>query len=72
VIWLSDRPEGGSILGYVWVPRYRTSTMLIILEERLNTLQAWGEGWCNTPCYGSPDHLLIIFIKFLIMHQVPW
>jgi hypothetical protein len=30
-----------------------------------------GQGY-NTPCYGSPNYLLITFIKGLIMHQVLW
>jgi hypothetical protein len=27
---------------------------------------------CNTPCYDSPNHHLITFIRCLIMYQVPW
>jgi hypothetical protein len=28
--------------------------------------------YCNTLCYGSPNYLLITFIRGLIMHQVIW
>jgi hypothetical protein len=65
---LSTHPTSSTSLP-LFLGRSPTRPGRRVPRPRCSTFAGWGD--CNTLCYGSPNQLVITFIRCLIMHQVP-